>query len=227
MRPYAPQLIGLAAAIALGTGVWLGYRSFREGTQVEMTCAQYTAARSAAHWVKLTECEYDFEHIAFKRQNGSIDNVYLPVRPSGDTTSKPKIVVKRDDEASRDVVDQLEDGKTPSDAALGRLRIELDRPIEGIVTASFDFDADDKKELADLELGLADDYVMIDSDATPHPFLAILALVGGVLFGAFAAILFVRDRRYRRNHPPSPPAPPPPPRPRDPDNPIRAFERPL
>ena len=130
MRPYAPQLIGIVAAIALGLGIWQGYRSFRDGTQVQMTCAQYTAARPDSHWVKLTDCEYDFEHVAFKKQNGSIDVVYLPLRPYGDATSPAQIVVKRDDKLMREMVEQSESNRDPSDAEIERLRKDLERPIE-------------------------------------------------------------------------------------------------
>lgn len=225
MRPYAPQLIGVAAAIVLALGVWQGYRSFRDGRQVEMTCAQYAAARPASHWVKLTDCEYDFEHYAIKRQSGSIDVVYLPVRPFGETSSQSQIVVKRDDKLTLDVVEQLESNRTPSDAMVEQLRKELERPIEGLVTSALDFDADDKDKLGDLKLGLTSDYVMIDADAAPHPFLAILALVGALSLGVFAVVLFVRDRRNPPKRPPPPQAPKP--RPHDPNDPIRAFERPL
>jgi hypothetical protein len=229
-----PVVMACGALVVLGMGGWHTYRGLRDGKQVEMTCGEYSAVRPEGHWLKLTDCEYDFDHYAIKKNGSSIDKVYVPVRPYGDTTSKAQIVVMRDDKLTRNVVEQWEDHRTPSDAALDHLRIELNRPIEGIVSSGLDLDADDKDKLGPLKIGLANDYVMIDADAKPHLIAGILATIGGLLLAIAAAFLFVFGRRYRRNNPPPPPRVPPPrwygpppARQHDPNNPIRTFERPV
>jgi hypothetical protein len=237
-RKDTPLVIGAFAVAALFGGVYIGLQGLRDDHQVVLSCADYEKHRPDSHWLKLTDCEYDVDHYAvYGDKSGgdeitNITKVYLPVKSTAKANGKSPIVVVRNDRDTLEVFEAFQRGHDPSQAAIDRLRAKLDRPIEGIVASHIDSDNLSKADLKNLDLGIADDFVMLDEGSTPHLLAGLLLLVGGFLLSILAVVLFVVGKRYRRDHPPPPRVPPPPtswppPRKPDPQNPIAAFERPV
>ncbi|HTL38375.1 MAG TPA: hypothetical protein VL326_34835 [Kofleriaceae bacterium] len=190
-------LLASGAIIGLTFGGWHTYRARRDSKQVEMTCDEYLMDPPESHWVKLTNCEYDLEHFAYKKRSSRVEMAYLRVKPSGDKGKVP-IVVRREDAETLALVEAAVDDREPSEAVGAAARKKLEQPIEGIVTSGLDLDESDKGELASLKLDLGKDFIVIDTSAKPRLWFGILLLVASVLGLTASIVLFLVDRRRRR-----------------------------
>jgi hypothetical protein len=212
--------------IVAGACLWWGTQNtlvaLKERHQLEMTCADYLTKRPDARWLKLTHCEYDFDHLAYEQyKSGNISKVYLPLRPEGEAEGQPtRIVVVRDDKEMVDLTNALEKDEAVVQGDQERVMESLKKPAEGLVQFGLDLDDKDKKDLANLGLGLDKDFVLIDYGAKPKLTKGLVAMLVGL--GSLGLFVFLLMRRFRK-----PKAPPAPPRPMNPNNPISAFERPL
>jgi hypothetical protein len=233
----AKALLVGAGVVGMFFGGWHTYRAVRDGEQLEISCADYIRQRPDNHWLKLTGCEYDVDNYVYilsSKSGKSVSKVFFALRPIGDTSGTTTIVVVRDDEATRSMIETFNDGDDPSEATIKQFAADIQKPVEGIVASGLDIDQGDKDKIVDpkLNLGLTKNFVMISNGAHPRLVLGVLLLIGSTLFLVVAAVVYVRERRRRRNAPPPaarPPAPRPPgrPRPTFEEDPIRASEEPL
>jgi hypothetical protein len=195
------------AAAGLIAGGWITYTAVREGKQLEISCDEYVRTRPPDHWLKLTNCEYDFEHYAVKYKERSdltdsdISAIYLPLRPVGDTLSPIHVIVRHRDKNTVKVFGALEQGREPSPAALEKMRIELAKPVEGIVVSGFD-DFEDRDEIEELGLGLSRNYEVLENGRTPNLGFGIVLLTVGGLAATSALLMWVIARRRRRGENP-------------------------
>jgi hypothetical protein len=212
----------IVAAVALWWGGQNTYIALRDRTQLEVSCADFLKKRPDSRWLKLTHCEYDFDHMAYEQyKSGKISKVYLPLRPEGEEVGRPtRIVVVRDDDDMLKVAQALENDEAEPQPAMFNVTTSLTKPAEGLVQFGLDLNDKDKKELGALGLGLGEDFVLIDYGSKPKLQKGLIAL--GVGLGAIGLLTFLILRRFRK-----PKAPPAPPRPVNPNNPIAAFEKPL
>lgn len=184
-----------------GVCVWWGsqntYIALRDRHQLEISCADYVTKRPEARWLKLTGCEYDFDHMAYEQsQSGTISKVYLPLRPTGEQSGPTRIVVVRDDEEMVKVANALEHDDAKPEPAFDHVMQQLAQPTEGLVQFGLDLNDKDKKDLAGLGLGLDRDFVLIDNGAKPKLMkgLGVLSL-GLTLLGVFGVLI---ARRFRK-----------------------------
>ena len=213
--------------IVAGACLWWGtqntYVALRDRKQLEITCADYIKKRPEARWLKLTHCEYDFDHLAYEAmKGGKITKVYLPLRPEGEESGQPtRIVVVRDDEEMLSTTEALEHDDAVVKNAEDRVMESLQKPAEGLVQFGLDLNDKDKKDLANLGLGLDKDFVLVDYGEKPKLQKGLIVLMIGL--GAVGLFVFLLLRRFRKSK-----APPAPPRPINPNNPVvSAFERPV
>jgi hypothetical protein len=192
-------------------GVQKTYVAVRDGSQFQISCADYTTQRRPdASWLRLTDCEYDLDHYAVKYDKDSsskIERVYLPLRPVGIKTGPTVIVVERRDDDMLRVIEWAErgGGHDPPQPAFSRIQAQLDRPTDGVVLDGIDLDSHVKDELAKLDLELASDFVIIDNGAKPSLLAGIIMLVIGVLVAGGCTFLFLRELRIQRDAPPARP----------------------
>jgi hypothetical protein len=220
--------MGIRALLVVGAIVvvccWWGgqqtYVAIRDRDQLTISCADYVNKRPDARWLKLTDCEYDFEHLAYEEGASRYRTVYLPLRPAGDSSGPAVIIVKREDRELLDVVWALEhDEEKP--AELDRVMTDLMKPTEGLVEFGLDLDDKEQKALAGLGLGLAKDFVIIDHGDEPKLAKGIMVLMLGLGGIATLAYLILRGRRPPKTPPPTHTPPPM----KAPSSPIAAFER--
>jgi hypothetical protein len=218
---------GVIALVLCAFGAQFTYVALREGKQLEISCADYIKKRPDARWLKLTDCEYDFEHLAYEEDTtgNKYNHIYLPLRPVGDDQSGPtNIVVKRSDETICNVVWGLEHGeKRP--IGFDRLMMDLGKPTEGLVEFGLSLSDKERNELAALGLGLTKDYVLIDDARQPQLAAGLIMLVIGLAGLGVLGWLIVRQLRK-----PKPPQQPPfyPMNPMNlgfPNTPVASFER--
>lgn len=173
-----------------GTNAWVGLHN-REAT--EITCADYVKHRPEAKWLKLTECDVDFDNMAIETgKNGVYTAVYIPLRPRGVTEGTNAIVVKRTDADILALAHRFNDA-TPSDATVKAAVALHTQPQEGLMQFGLDMSDSDRRELDKLGLGLANDFVIMDYGKEPKLLLGLLSLGVG-LVGAF----FLLRGIYRR-----------------------------
>lgn len=216
--------MGVCAVIALWWGGQNTYVALRDRNQLEISCSDYLKKRPDARWLKLTDCAYDFENLAYFQKKGEdkYTSVYMPLRPAGETGGPTHIAVKFEDKELLAVVYALEHGQSrPS--GFDRVTAQLLEPTQGLVQFGLSMSDKDRDQLEGLGLGLADDFVIIDNGSKPNLTAGLIVLFLGLgVAGALAwfVIMTLRERKAARA-----PKSPPPMTPPNPTSPIAPFER--
>jgi hypothetical protein len=195
---------GLLFIIAVtGFALWWGghhlYIGMRNRAPVEITCADYLKNRPDAEWLRLTHCDADFDNLAFEQTKGDkLTKVYVPLRPEGTASTDPtKIIVERDDEEMLELATTVR-RSAPGEITIKRLVAAVAGPTEGLVEVGLDLSDKRQSELANMNLGLAKDFVIVERGAKPRPLMfALGALVLGL--GGLSWLAFSLVRRFRRD----------------------------
>ena len=223
--PAAMRLMILLLIVAAACWWWGGqnaYVALHDSKQLEISCADYVKKRPESKWLKLTDCEYDFDNMAMEQyKSGKISKVYLPLRPVGEESGGPtRIIVERSDDDMLKVAEAFEHDDAEPHPAMDNVMASLQKPTEGLVQFGIDLDDKDKTQLAGLGLGLDKDFVIIDNGAKPKLQKALIVLMIGL--GAVGLFVWLLLRRFRKaKGPPMPTHIPPS------NNPIASFERPV
>ena len=224
-------LLGVCAVVALWWGGQNTYVALRDRHQLEISCSDYLKKRPDTRWLKLTDCTYDFDNLAYFQKQGEdkYTSVYLPLRPVGETGGPTHIAVKFEDREFLDVVWGLEHGQS-TPPGFKHVTERLLEPTQGLVAFGLAMSTHDREELERLGLGLADDFVIIDNDSKPNLTAALIVLCLGLgLAGALAwfTLASLRERKaaLAQARQPRPPMNRPPMGPNGPASPIAPFER--
>ncbi|MBA3392540.1 MAG: hypothetical protein H0T89_07850 [Deltaproteobacteria bacterium] len=202
MRTRDLIVIPTTVGITLFGLIWGGrnsYVSIRNRAPVELTCAAYLQRRPDAEWLRLTECRADLGRIGTEfttrrrtTATGSIKDptaVYIRLRGEGDRGEPATILLRGDDPA------MLELASAPANSRIANeIVAELAGPIEGIVELAIDRSARQKSAIRDLQLNLAEDFVILDRGKRPRP----LALSLGVLVLGLGGLTVIVQRIRRR-----------------------------
>ncbi len=186
--------------IVTGVALWWGgqnfYTGIRERDPLEITCADYLKHRPDNRYLRLTECAADLDNLAIEEgKNKEVKAVYIPMRGKGETGGQTRIVMKRTDDEMTSLVAQLDKLGPGDEAKATRILGELEAPNEGLIQFGLDLSDKDTKELGRLNLGLAEDFVIMERGKSPRLLLGALALAAGLLGLAW----FVRGiyRKFR------------------------------
>jgi hypothetical protein len=192
---------GLIFVIAVaGLGLWWGgqnlYTGLRERDPLEITCASYLKDRPDNRFLKLTECEPDLENMAIEEgKNKEVKAVYIPMRAKGTTVGKTQIVLKRTDDAMTSLADSLDGPVGPNEAVAKKVLSELEGPNQGLVQFGLDLSDKDMTQLKNLNLGLAEDFIIMEHGKAPRLLLGALAFAVGL--AALGWLLFKIYRKVR------------------------------
>ena len=192
---------GLIFVIAVaGLGLWWGgqnlYTGLRERDPLEITCASYLKDRPDNRFLKLTECEPDLENMAIEEgKNKEVKAVYIPMRAKGTTVGKTQIVLKRTDDAMTSLADSLDGPVGPNEAVAKKVLSELEGSNQGLVQFGLDLSDKDMTQLKNLNLGLADDFIIMEHGKAPRLLLGALAFAVGL--AALGWMLFMIYRKVR------------------------------
>jgi hypothetical protein len=167
-------LLGLATVWG-AQNVYLG---LRDRDPVEITCAEYLAHPPGGKWLKLTACDPDFGRVDVVRdRDGSVEDVYAPVRPHAASEGPARIVFQYDGEPSAE--------HRRANAAQGMLR-----------TGWLDDASDEARERMARDMGLTPDFVILQLGREPHIWFGLAALIVG-LAGLGVAVFAVVGRVRR------------------------------
>lgn len=199
----AMRFLIFVVAVA-GFGLWWGgqnlYTGLREREPLEITCASYLEHRPDNRYLKLTECEPDLDNMAVEQGKGrDIKAVYIPMRAKGTTVGKTEIVLKRTDDTITVLAGQLDGPRDspshPSEALAKKVIGELEGANEGLVQFGLDLSDKDMTQLKGLNLGLADDFIIMEHGKAPRLALGALAFAAGLAAaGWLARTLYKRMR---------------------------------
>ena len=218
-------VLGVIAAALCMWGGQKTYVAIRDRQQLEISCADYVKKQPSARWLKLVDCEYDFDHLAYEQESSGdkYKAVYFPLRPAGEEGGPTHIVVKRDDAAMLQIVYAFEHGNEHP-PGMDQMVPELLRPVEGLVQFGLDLDDKDKEELGKLNLGLANDFVILDNGSKPNLVAGLILLLLGLGVGGALVWFGIMSVRERKRRPPQRPFTMGPP---GPMTPVSPFERPI
>jgi hypothetical protein len=198
-RPRDFIFVPLTLVVAGGGLFWGGrntYRTLRNWSPEELSCADYLAHPPAKDWVRLTGCVPDSDQLGIEtvqRKGSTIEEqtgVYIPLRPAGAEPTRVKLVLFADHGKLLWIADKLATDAQVRDAAQ-----VFAAPLEGMRRDSLDMSHRDREDLETLHMHLDKDFAVIALDARPRP----LWLGGGTLgLGLGACGLLARRRRRRK-----------------------------
>jgi hypothetical protein len=201
-KPRDFIFVPLTLAVAGGGLFWGGrntYRTLRNWSPEELSCADYLAHPPAKDWVRLTGCDPDSDQLGIEtvdHDNGrglrtsEQTGVYIPLRPAGAEPTRVKLVLFADHGKLLWLTDKLATDAQIQDAAQ-----VFAEPLEGMRQDGLDMSHRDREDLEGLHMHLDKDFAVIALDARPRP----LWLGGGALgLGLGACGLLARRRRRRK-----------------------------
>src|SRR5687767_11456833 len=92
--------VAVVSLLLLAHGADGTYRAVRSRTQAPMTCADFAREGSSSAWLRLTGCEVDYVHAAYRESSARINELLFAVRPAGagPDTPAPLVLSTRDPE---------------------------------------------------------------------------------------------------------------------------------
>ncbi len=207
--------LGYLIAIALLWGGGQGvYTALKNRQPLEITVSDYIAKKPNAEWVTLKDAQLNLLEAAHKERLGKISEIFIPVRPKGESTDGPvHILLSTKDDA---IVAALEDlnksGGTMKEALNAASRhadkLFMQKDVSGLIRFGIDSDDKTRAKLAKLDMKLTPDFVIMNDGAAPS-LLGSMSMLGiGVLVGFF----MLRSAGKTADAAPPPPAPNLPPR---------------
>ena len=196
-------LIPVVLFLAFGTeGL---YNASRGRTQATVSCAQLRQAPPPSLNLRVTGCEIDYKGGAYRESGGSIEELFLPARPTGAPVNQPAplVVATRVPTALAVAQPLVKPGgpaarsiQTMTDAATAA---GISGEIRGLVRAGFLERLASRQVLSGLSTPLAANVILLDLNGSPSMAWPIVLIALGL------ATLAALGHLIRRA--PSPPAP--------------------
>jgi hypothetical protein len=201
-KPRDFVVVPLTLAVAGGGLFWGGrntYRTLRNWSPEEISCADYIAHPPAKDWVRLTGCQPDSDRLGIETLHregtggapatSEQTGIYIPLAATGIDNGRVKIVLFVDHGRLLALADKL-----ATDAQVQEAFGAFAHPIEGMRQDALDMSRRDREDLQGLHMHLADDFAVIALDARPRP---LWLGAGALALGLGASGLIIRRRRRR------------------------------
>jgi hypothetical protein len=197
----------IPAVLFLAFGTEGLYNAARGRTQATVSCAQLRQAPPPSLSLRVTGCDIDYKGGAYREAGGSIEELFLPARPTGAPVNQPAplVVATRVPNALAVAQPLVKSGpgapvarsiQTMHDAATAA---GISGEIRGLVRAGLLERLASQQVLSGLSTPLAADVILLDLNGSPSMAWPI------VLIGLGLATLAALGHLIRRA--PSPPAP--------------------
>jgi len=180
------------------------YVKLTNSEPVEITTSDFVAKRPDAQWLILKDAEVSLTEAAYKSWMGNISEIYIPVRPSGHSMNEPiHILLATEDDTVEAALKKLREyggtkEKTIKVASQQADKLFLQKDISGLVRFGIVSDFITRFRLAKLNLPLADDFVILDDNTTPTPYLPLAMLAGGLVIWFLMLCEAIRVAEWRR-----------------------------
>lgn len=202
--------LGYLIVIALLWGGCQGvYTALKNRQPLEVTVSDYIAKKPDAEWVTLKDAQLNLLEAAHKEQLGKISEIFIPVRPKGESTDAPVHILlsTKDDTILAALEDLNKSGDNMKEALNAASRhadkLFMQRDVSGLIRFGIDSDDKTRGKLARLDMKLVPDFVILNDGAAPS-LLGSMSMLGiGGLIGFFML------RKAGKSEPAAPPPPPP------------------
>lgn len=202
--------LGYLIVIALLWGGCQGvYTALKNRQPLEVTVSDYIAKKPNAEWVTLKDAQLNLLEAAHKERLGKISEIFIPVRPKGESTDGPvHILLSTKDDAIVAALEDLNKSSGTMKEALNAAsrhadKLFMQKDVSGLIRFGIDSDDKTRAKLAKLDMKLAPDFVIMNDGAAPSLFGSMSMLGIGVLIGFFML------RKAGKSEPAAPPPPPP------------------
>ncbi len=179
-------LIPAIALLAVGSDGLV--RAITSRQDITIICAEFARARPASARVRVTGCEIDYVHAAYRDSSGQINELFFPARPPGNNAA-PLVVATTDRTALETAQGVIGGGReATSEQRLTVMheiadRLQLSAVIEGAVRAGIIERLRSRRMLSGLAEALAADAVVIDLHGVPDVLRPALAAAAGLALG--------------------------------------------
>jgi hypothetical protein len=202
--------LGYLIVIALLWGGCQGvYTALKNRQPLEITVSDYVAKKPNAEWVTLKDAQLNLLEAAHKERLGKISEIFIPVRPRGESTDGPvHILLSTKDDAIVAALEDLNKSSGTMKEALNAASRHADKlfmqnDVSGLIRFGIDSDDKTRAKLAKLDMKLAPDFVIMNDGAAPSLFGSMSMLGIGVVIGFFML------RKAGKSEPAAPPPPAP------------------
>ena len=202
--------LGYLIVIALLWGGGQGvYTALKNRQPLQITVSDYIAKKPNAEWVTLKDAQLNLLEAAHKERLGKISEIFIPVRPRGESTDGPvHILLSTKDDAIVAALEDLNKSSGTMKEALNAAsrhadKLFMQKDVSGLIRFGIDSDDKTRAKLAKLDMKLAPDFVIMNDGAAPS-LLGSMSMLGiGVLIG------FFKLRKAGKSEPATPPPPAP------------------
>jgi hypothetical protein len=209
------KLILLVPAIVLlALGSEGLFQAIRGRHDASVTCEEFARTRPSSIRVRITGCELDYAHAAYRESGSTIEELFLPVRASGQSTGPAPIVVATSDPAAMAIAQRVLGGNGTNDQSLAAMKrvadyLGLAVAVDGVVRAGWIERLRSRRILSRLAETVASDAVVIDLRATPTMWHPALALAAGLAILLLVWLMIRRSAAERATSAEPAPAPVP------------------
>jgi hypothetical protein len=199
------------ALVLLALGSEGLFHAARGRQQAIVTCDEFARARPTSIRVRVTGCEPDYAHAAYRESGTTLEELFLPVRPAGQPTRPATIVVATSDPAALAIAQRVLGGTATSDQSLAAMKrvadyLGLSIAVDGVVRAGSIERLRSRRILSRLAESVAADAVVVDLRATPDLLRSSLALAAGVALVVVVWLLMRQPTARPTTVPAAPPA---------------------
>ena len=175
-------LVPAIVLLALGSeGIFHAVRGRQE---VIVTCEEFARARPSSTRVRITGCEPDYAHAAYRESGSAIEELFLPVRAASHATSPASIVVATSDPAAVAIAQRVLSGASTDQSLAAMKRVAdylgVSIAVDGAVRAGWIERLRSRRILSRLSESVASDAVVVDLRATPSIWRPALAFATGL-----------------------------------------------
>jgi len=202
--------LGYFIVIALLWGGCQGvYTALKNRQPLEITVSDYVAKKPNAEWVTLKDAQLNLLEAAHKERLGKISEIFIPVRPRGESTDGPvHILLSTKDDAIVAALEDLNKSSGTMKEALNAAsrhadKLFMQKDVSGLIRFGIDSDDKTRAKLAKLDMKLAPDFVIMNDGAAPSLFGSMSMLGIGLVIGFFML------RKAGKSEPAAPPPPAP------------------
>lgn len=206
--------LGYLIVIALLWGGCQGvYTAVKNRKPLEITVSDYIAQKPSAEWVTLMDAQLNLLEAAHKERLGKISEIFIPVRPKGESTDAPvHILLSTKDDAIVAALEDLNKSTGTMKEAMNAAsrhadKLFMQKDVSGLIRFGIDSDDKTRRKLAKLDMKLASDFVILNDGAAPSLFGGVSMLGLGMVVGFF--MLRGVGKSDSKSPPPLPPNLPP------------------
>ena len=189
---YLPFFFLIGLFWAGGQGI---YTAFTNRTPTVLSCQDYARAKPSAEWLVITNCQLDLTRACYLSYVGDKNpyEYYVPVESRGSTTGKVHVLLKTADPGLKSTIAEMSKLKTDNDARVwlqkNRQRAFPRQDVRGLVRYGIDLKSSDRDQLAQADKDIAQDFIILESDAQPS-FASGIAYTGSGLALLIGLVLY-------------------------------------